>query len=125
MTIEAYYDSPKMLKRLHEGPLGVHIDLFAARLLREGHCRQSAWRNLRVACDFSHWLAHKRLGLRDINEQSIDKYSSPISMSIPQRSTRIDSTAWSASGDRCYSCQANSRAGRVRTDSGGLQPISD
>lgn len=35
MTIEAYYDSPKMLKRLHEGPLGVHIDLFAARLLRE------------------------------------------------------------------------------------------
>ena len=57
MTIEAYYDSPKMLKRLHEGPLGVHIDLFAARLLREGHRRQGAWRNLRVACDFSHWLA--------------------------------------------------------------------
>ncbi len=41
MTIEAYYDSPKMLKRLHEGPLGVYIDLFAARLLREGHCRRS------------------------------------------------------------------------------------
>jgi hypothetical protein len=73
MTIEAYCDSPKMLKRLHEGPLGVHIDLFAARLLREGHCRQSAWRNLRVACDFSHWLARKRLGLGDINEQSIDE----------------------------------------------------
>jgi hypothetical protein len=34
MTIEGYYDSPKMLKPLHEGPLGVHIDLFAARLLR-------------------------------------------------------------------------------------------
>jgi site-specific recombinase XerD len=74
MTIEAYYDSPKMLKRLHEGPLGAHIDLFAARLLREGHCRQGAWRNLRVACDFSHWLARKRLELDDINEQSIEEY---------------------------------------------------
>jgi site-specific recombinase XerD len=74
MTTKAFYDSPKMLKRLHEGPLGVHIDLFAARLLREGHCRQGAWRNLRVACDFSHWLARKRLGLDGINEQTIDKY---------------------------------------------------
>lgn len=82
MTIEAYYDSPKMLKRLHEGPLGVHIDLFAARLLREGHCRQGAWRNLRVACYFSHWLASKRLELDDIN------VSGPSSTSGSERPER-------------------------------------
>lgn len=74
MTTTAYVTRAKMQQRLHEGPLGVHIDLYAAQLLKEGHCRQSAWRSLRVVCDFSHWLARKRLGLGDVNERTLARY---------------------------------------------------
>ena len=74
MTTSAYFTSSKMLRRLHEGPLGVHIDLYSTRLLKEGHCRQSAWRCLRVVGDFSRWLADKQLGLRDVDEQGVAQY---------------------------------------------------
>jgi site-specific recombinase XerD len=63
-----------MLQRLHEGPLGSHIDLYSARLVKEGHCRQSAWRCLRVVGDFSRWLAGKQLGLRDVDEGVVAQY---------------------------------------------------
>jgi site-specific recombinase XerD len=74
MTTSAYFSSGKMLRRLHEGPLGVHVDLYSARLLKEGHCRQSACRCLRVVGDFSRWLASKQLGLRDVDEQRVAQY---------------------------------------------------
>ena len=74
MSTSAYCKNPRMLQRLHEGPLGTHIDLFATRLLKEGHCTQSAYRNLRIVSDFSHWLAKKGLGLRELNEQTVERY---------------------------------------------------
>jgi hypothetical protein len=60
--------APKILRRLHEGPLGVLIDLYAARLLREGYRRQGAGRSLQVICDFSHWLARKHIDLCSVSE---------------------------------------------------------
>jgi site-specific recombinase XerD len=74
MATSAYFSSHKMLQRLHEGPLGGHIDLYSARLLREGHCQQSAWRCLRVVGDFSRWLAGKQLDLRDVDEGMVAQY---------------------------------------------------
>ena len=44
MTTTAYFRYSKVLRRVHEGPLGVHIDIYTARLLREGHCYQSGAR---------------------------------------------------------------------------------
>ncbi len=74
MTTSAYFHHPKNLRHLHEGPLGGHLDLFAARLLKEGHCQQSGWRNLRVAGDYSRWLARKGLDLRDVCERTVEQY---------------------------------------------------
>lgn len=74
MTTSSYITHPKNLRHLHEGPLGRHLDAFAARLLKEGHCQQSAWRNLRVVGDYSRWLAHKGLDLPDVNEQTVEQY---------------------------------------------------
>jgi hypothetical protein len=74
MSTEEYYSDPKMLRRMHEGSLGNYIDLFADHLHKEGHCRQSAWRNLRIACDFSHWLARKHLGLGELDERIVEQY---------------------------------------------------
>src|ERR1035441_9377284 len=74
MTINAYVTTPKLQRRLHEGPLGIHIDLYAAQLLKEGHCRQSAWRCLRVVSDFSHWLDRKHISLAEVDEQIVERY---------------------------------------------------
>lgn len=74
MATIAYFKRPKMLQRLDAGPLGIHIDLFAARLLEDGHCQQSAWRNLRVVSDFSHWLARRQLNVDDLDERVVNRY---------------------------------------------------
>lgn len=74
MSTRAFYTDPKILERLQEGPLGGHIDLYAAKLLQEGHGRQSARHNIRVICDFSHWLARQQLGTDDLDEQTVDRY---------------------------------------------------
>ncbi len=72
--VNAYVTTPALQRRLHEGPLGIHIDLYAAQLLKEGHCRQSAWRCLRVVSDFSHWLERKRINLEEIDERTVERY---------------------------------------------------
>jgi site-specific recombinase XerD len=74
MTTAIFIKKPKRRRRLQEGPLGVHIDLFSARLLSEGHCQQSAWRNIRVAGDFSRWLARKGIGIEAIDEEIAERY---------------------------------------------------
>jgi site-specific recombinase XerD len=74
MATATFIKKPKRLRRLREGPLGVHIDLFAARLLREGHCQQSAWRNIRVAGDFSRWLSRKGIAVDGVDEGIVERY---------------------------------------------------
>lgn len=74
MTVAAYFRDSKVIRRLHEGPLGVHIDLYAARLLSEGHCYQSGARCIRVVGDFSRWLARKCLEISEVNECTVEQY---------------------------------------------------
>ncbi|MDB6090051.1 MAG: hypothetical protein JWN85_2835 [Gammaproteobacteria bacterium] len=74
MTTAAYFRCPKVLRRLRLGPLGAHIDLYAARLLKEGHSYQSGARCTRVVADFSVWLERKRLGLDDVDERTVEQY---------------------------------------------------
>lgn len=74
MTITAYFRSNKVLRRLREGSLGAHIDLYAERLLKDGHCYQSGARCIRVVGDFSHWLARKRLVVSDVDEHTVEQY---------------------------------------------------
>lgn len=74
MTATAYLRYPKVLRRMREGPLGIHIDLYVARLLREGHCYQSGARCIRVVSDFSRWLARKRFDIGDVDERTVEEY---------------------------------------------------
>ncbi len=74
MTTSAYFSQPKNLRHLHQGPLGAHLDVFAARLRKEGHCQQSGWRILRVVGDYSRWLARKGLSLPDVGEDTVEQY---------------------------------------------------
>ena len=74
MTTTTYFKDSKVLRRLHEGPLGIYIDLYAERLVREGHCYQSGARCIRIVSDFSHWLVGKCLSINDVDERSIEQY---------------------------------------------------
>ena len=62
------------IDRLQQGPLGIYICAYADRLVTEGHCYQSGARGIRVAADYSAWLAKKQRGLTDVNEASIEQY---------------------------------------------------
>ncbi len=74
MTTSAYFSRARNLRRLHEGPLGVYIDLYASRLVREGYRRPTAWRCLRLIGDFSRWLELQQLGVSDVDEETVGRY---------------------------------------------------
>ncbi len=74
MTTSAYFSRARNLRRLHEGPLGVYIDLYASRLVREGYRRPTAWRCLRLSGDFSRWLELQQLGVSDVDEETVGRY---------------------------------------------------
>ncbi|CAO3425094.1 site-specific integrase [Azospirillum doebereinerae] len=69
MTISAYFSRAGNRRRLYDGPLGVCIDAYAARLVGEGYRRSTAWRSLRLVGDFSRWLERHRLGAGDVDER--------------------------------------------------------
>ena len=74
MTADAYFSRAANLQRLHEGPLGIYIDLYATRLVGEGYCQLTAWRCLHLVGDFSRWLERRQLGVRGIDEQVVATY---------------------------------------------------
>lgn len=74
MSIERYYTNPKILRWMRAGSLGGYIDLLADRLEKEGHCRQSAWRNLHVVADFGHWMAQKDVPVVELDERIVKRY---------------------------------------------------
>jgi hypothetical protein len=74
MSVTAFFKCKKTIARLHKGPLGAYVGVYADRLVAEGHCHQSGARGIRVAADYSAWLANKRHGVADVNEDSIKQY---------------------------------------------------
>lgn len=74
MTTSTYFSREANLQRLHEGPPGIYIDRYASRLVQEGYRRPTAWRCLRLVADFSRWLEHRQIGIRDVDEQAAAQY---------------------------------------------------
>ena len=56
MSTGASFKCLKTIRRLHVGPLGVHIDGYGALLQEQGNARQSARVHLQVLADFSRHL---------------------------------------------------------------------
>ncbi len=74
MTINAYFQKPKVVRRLRERPLGEHIDRYAARLTEEGHCHQSGARCIRIVGHFNQWLVINNIVIDDIDESVTEQY---------------------------------------------------
>jgi site-specific recombinase XerD len=56
---DLFFSDPRIVERLHEGPLGLHIDAFAALLVEQGYAKSTAKEKVQLVGDLSHWL-HRR-----------------------------------------------------------------
>lgn len=74
MSTSAFFALPKTLRRLHEGPMGVHIDAYATRLQEQGFSLERARDKIRLIADLSAWLHRHRLGACDLDAQSLNRY---------------------------------------------------
>jgi hypothetical protein len=74
MSTGAFFKFPVMIRCLHAGPLGVHIDAYVALLREQGYARQSARVHLQVLADFSRWLQRRELSVSDIDASTLQRY---------------------------------------------------
>ena len=74
MSTSAFFALPKTLRRLHEGPLGAHIDACATRLLEQGFSLERARDKIRFIADLSGWLRRHRLGACDVDAQTLRRF---------------------------------------------------
>jgi len=74
MSMERYYTRPRVIKRLREGTLGMHIDGFAACLYERGYKREAAQIRLRLVADLSRWMQRRDLTFRDLDEETVDAF---------------------------------------------------
>jgi site-specific recombinase XerD len=72
--IDYFYSYPKVLKRLHFGPLGNHIDSFAQILMVQGYQTGTAKHKIRIVADLSRWLEQEGLRVKDLDEAKLNQY---------------------------------------------------
>lgn len=61
-------------RRYRCGPIGPHLDGFAAQLAEQGYSRQFGMQKIRVVGLLSRWLARCRVRIRQLDEQQIARF---------------------------------------------------
>jgi site-specific recombinase XerD len=74
MTTSAIFKFPSVVRRHHEGPLGIHVDAYEALLREQGYSRGSTYVHLHIVADFSRWLRRRRLDAGDVDECTVELY---------------------------------------------------
>ncbi len=76
---DQFFSNPAALARLHAGPLGPHVDLFASLLSRRGYAKITICRHLRVVAGLSHWLEKQGLRIDDLDEERLSRFKEQAS----------------------------------------------
>jgi site-specific recombinase XerD len=66
--------SKRAWKNSHEGPLGAHIDTFAAWLQEQGYAQFTIRYFVRLVADLSRWLTLHGCGLKELQPNSIEAF---------------------------------------------------
>ena len=74
MSTSSFFKFHRVVRRLQEGPLGVHIDAYAALLQEQGYKRASACVHLQIVADLSRWMQRRELGVKDIDAETLKQY---------------------------------------------------
>ena len=64
----------KTLELLQSGPIGAHLESFAALFVQQRYSRQAGWRKIRLVADLSQWMLQKHFGLKELDEQRTTKF---------------------------------------------------
>lgn len=68
------FKDPKILERMHEGPLGPYVDSYADDMHQQGYAAHTAESQIRRVADFSRWLAKHRLPPQEITTELLQRY---------------------------------------------------
>jgi site-specific recombinase XerD len=63
-----------LFRRLKSGPHGRLVELYAARLVRDGLARHGTWRCLNLVGDLLSWITKSRSTLADLDEGTVERY---------------------------------------------------
>lgn len=74
MIAEEYLRRSQLFRRLKSGPHGQLVELYAARLIKEGLARQGTWRCLSLVGDLLGWIARSRSKLTNLDERMVERY---------------------------------------------------
>ena len=74
MSTSRIFKNPSVIRRQHEGPLGIHIDGYEALLGEHGYSDTSTYVHLHIVADLSRWLKRRRLGVDDVDERTLGRY---------------------------------------------------
>jgi len=74
MSTTAASTFPNVIRRQHDGSLGVYLDVYKALLQEQGYSRGSTYLHLRIVADFSRWLRRQRLSAKDLDERTVKRY---------------------------------------------------
>lgn len=66
--------SDRAQQNWHEGPLGDHVDAFAAWLQEQGYAPFTVHYFVRLVADLSRWLARHGYGLNELRLESVDAF---------------------------------------------------
>lgn len=56
------------------GPLGAHLDSFAALLSERGYCKTTARSKVRLVADLSRWLEQRRIPIQQLDEERTEMF---------------------------------------------------
>ena len=74
MIAEEYLGRSRLFRRLKSGPHGQLVELYAARLVKDGLARHGTWRCLNLVGDLLSWIARSRSKLTDLDERMVERY---------------------------------------------------
>jgi hypothetical protein len=74
MTAEEYLSRSRLVRRLKSGPHGQLVELYAARLVKDGLARHGTWRSFNLLDDLVSWVASSCSKLTDLDEGMVERY---------------------------------------------------
>jgi len=74
MVAAEYLSRSRLFRRLKSGPHGQLVELYAARLVKDGLVRHGTWRCLNLVDGLLSWIASGRWELADLDERMVERY---------------------------------------------------
>jgi hypothetical protein len=74
MVAAEYLSRSRLFRRLKSGPRGQLVELYAARLVKDGLVRHGTWRCLNLVGGLLSWIASGRWKLADLDERMVERY---------------------------------------------------